>query len=237
LGKAREVCRLLAGGACGRRALKGICQRGLNFASSGSRKTRGQISWPQRNATLGAGSLLRRTYLLYFSQPAADRSVLQAVRKRPIRSIVEIGVGPLSRTQRILEVAKWKAGSDALRYTGIDLFDARPGGQPPLSLKQVFATLQKPYTRVQLVPGTPEMALRRVANSLADTDLLLIDGSHDAESLASVWSWIPRMLNPQSLIFWQQTSGTAQRTHWQSLSIAEIQQFAATRGKVARRAA
>jgi hypothetical protein len=186
---------------------------------------------------LSAGSFLRRTYLLYFSQPAADRSVLQAVRKRPIRSIVEIGIGPLDRTQRILEVIGWNAGNEALRYTGIDLFDARPTGQPTLPLKHVFATLQKPNMRVQLVPGTPEMALRRVANSLADTDLLLIDGSHDAGSLASVWSWIPRMLNAQSLIFWQQASGTAQRGQWQCLTTTDVQQLATTRGKEARRAA
>ena len=37
-------------------------------------------------------SLFRSFYLLYFSQPATDRALFRAVRARPIRSIVELGI-------------------------------------------------------------------------------------------------------------------------------------------------
>ena len=186
---------------------------------------------------MSAGKFLRKLYLFYFSQPAADRQIFRAVRSRTIRSIVELGIGPLSRTQRILEIASWRPESEPLRYTGIDLFDARPADQPPLALKQAHATLQVPNFRVQLVPGTPDVALKRVANSLAHTDLLLIDGSHDARTLAQTWNWIPRMLTGDSLVFWQQPGAKAGQTQWKPLTIVEIQQLAVAAGKEARRAA
>src|SRR5436190_5244518 len=50
-----------------------------------------QSLWPQRNATLSVGSLIRSSYLLYFSQPASDRAVYKAVSGRKVRGIVEIG--------------------------------------------------------------------------------------------------------------------------------------------------
>src|SRR2546421_4271106 len=88
--------------------------------------------------------LLRSFSLLYFSQPATDRALYRAVRSRPIRSIVELGISLTSRTPRLLEIAGWGAASLPLRYTGIDLFESRPANQPALSLKQAFASLQSP---------------------------------------------------------------------------------------------
>jgi hypothetical protein len=181
--------------------------------------------------------IFRRTYLLYFSQPAIDRPLLRTIRKRTIRSVVELGIGSLSRTQRILEIAGWRPESEPIRYTGIDLFDARESDRPQLALKQAFAELQPSGVRVQLVPGSPGAALKRVANSLTHTDLLLIDASHDADSLAIAWTWIPRMLAPQSLVYWQRPDGKDGQLRWQPLSIVEIQQFAASNGKLGRRAA
>lgn len=181
--------------------------------------------------------IFRRAYLLYFSQPALDRPLLRAIRKQTIRSVVELGIGSLSRTQRILEIAGWRPESEPIRYTGIDLFDARESDWPQLALKQAFAELQPSGVKVQLVPGSPGAALKRVANSLTHTDLLLIDGSHDADSLATAWTWIPRMLAPQSLVYWQQASGKDNQLQWRQLSIVEIQQFAVSSGKLARRAA
>ena len=186
---------------------------------------------------MAGGSIFRRTYLLYFSQPATDRALFRAIRKRTVRSIVELGIGSLTRTQRVLEIAGWRPESEPIRYTGIDLFDARENDRAPLALKQAFADLQRSRAKLQLVPGSPGAALKRVANSLTHTDLLLIDASHDADSLATAWGWIPRMLTPQSLVYWQQTSAKDGKLEWRLLSIVEIQQLAASSGKTARRAA
>ena len=185
---------------------------------------------------MAGGSIFRRAYLLYFSQPASDRPLFRTIRKRTVRSVVELGIGSLARSQRVLEVAGWQAGSEPIRYCGIDLFDARENDRPQLALKNAFAELQSPSAKLQLVPGSPGAALKRVANSLTNTDLLLIDATHDADSLAAAWNWIPRMLTPQSLVFWQQAFDKKGQLQWRQMSVAEIQQLAAT-GKTGRRAA
>src|SRR5437016_1658172 len=97
------------------------------------------------------GRLLRSLYLLYFAQPPADRPLFRAIRRRPIRSTVELGISLSSRTPRLLEIAGWRAASLPLRYTGIDQFEARPATQPALSVKQAFSAIQTPNIRVQLV--------------------------------------------------------------------------------------
>jgi hypothetical protein len=45
---------------------------------------------------------------------------------------VELGIGTTLRTQRLLEISAWRARGAAIRYTGIDLFEARTAGQPAL---------------------------------------------------------------------------------------------------------
>jgi len=195
------------------------------------------ILWPQRNATLSVGSLLRSSYLLYFSQPLADRAVYKAVTGRKVRTIVEIGIGLAGRTQRLLEVAAWRRDCLPLRYTGIDLFEARPSHAPGVSLKQAFAQLRLPNVKVQLVPGDPYSALRRVANSLTGTDLLLIAGDQDAESLARAWTWLPRMLTQKSLIFLEEPAAKPGQKHWRSLKLQEIEEHASKASRAHRRAA
>jgi hypothetical protein len=175
--------------------------------------------------------------LLYFSQPAADRSLYQALRGRPLRSIVELGIDLSCRTPRLLEVGSWQAGKRPLRYTGIDLFEARPSGQPMLSLKEAFTQLKQPGISMQLVPGEPASALQRVANSLADTDLLVVAASQDHESLSRAWTWMPRMLTDKSLVFREEPGPQRGQMRWRPLKLADIQRLATEAARSARRAA
>jgi len=185
---------------------------------------------------LSVGSLLRSAYLLYFSQPAADRALYKALAARPIRSIVELGIALADRTPRLLEVAARKGERLPLRYTGIDLFEGRDGKSPGPSLKQAHAALRLPNVRVQLVPGDPHTALARVANALGGTDLVVIAADQDRESLARAWTWLPRMLTVDSLVFLEQPGGKG-GTVWRRIPLAEVQQLAAQAGRLTRRAA
>ena len=191
----------------------------------------------QRNATLNVGGLLRSSYLLYFSNPAADRVLFKAMKDRPIRSIVELGIGFSGRTKRLFEVAAWQRHSEPLRYTGIDLFEARPASNPGLSLKAAFADLRLPDVKVQLVPGDPQMALRRVCNSLTGTDLLLIAADQDRASLAQAWTWVPRMLTAESLIFLEEAGPQPHKNQWRQLQVEEVSKLAAEASRSLRRAA
>ncbi len=186
---------------------------------------------------MSVGSLLRSAYLLYFSQPAGDRALYKAVKSRPVRSIVEIGIGLGGRTQRLLEVAAWRADCRPLRYCGIDLFEARPSAASGPSLKQAHAQLRLPNVKVQLAPGDPYSALLRVANSLTGTDVLLIAADQDRESLERAWAWMPRMLTRESLVFQEQPVAKPGQSFWQPLAVADIQKRAAAASRSLRRAA
>jgi hypothetical protein len=185
---------------------------------------------------LSVGNLLRSSYLLHFSQPAADRALYKAVRGQAIRSIVELGICLSGRTDRLLEVASWQQSNLPIRYTGIDLFEARPAGSPALSLKQAFAALRRADVQARLVPGDPALALQRVANSLTGTDLLLIAADQDRESLSRAWTWLPRMLSESSLIFLEEPAAKSGPTAWKRLALADIRRLAAEAGKLRRAA-
>ena len=184
---------------------------------------------------MSVARLLRTLYLLYFSRPASNRTLYKAIRAKPVRCIVELGIDLGGRTERILEIAGWR--SESLRYTGIDLFEARTSGEGCPSLKDTFARLRVPGVRVQLVPGDPYMALMRVANALAGTDLLLIAANQDQESLARAWSWIPRMLTPSSLVFVETCGASPGEINWRQLKLDEVQQLASAVARTQRRAA
>lgn len=186
---------------------------------------------------MSAGSLIRSTYLLYLSQPAADRAIYKAIKGRPIRSIVELGIGKAERTARVLEVAAWQAECLPLRYTGIDEFEGRPKDRAGLSLKEAFGVLRSPSVKVQLVPGDPYSALVRSANGLVKTDLVIVSADLDRESLARAWSYLPRMLHAESLVFQQDGDPKTGKTSYRQLQPLDIQRLAAAASRVQRKAA
>lgn len=188
---------------------------------------------------MSAGSLIRSTWLLYFSQPAPDRFLYKAVKGKSIKSVVEIGIGSGVRTQRLLEVVGWSSAPShaPLKYTGIDLFEARPQAQPGLALKQAFHDLRRPDVQVKLVPGDPYDALVRAANGLAGTDLLIISADQDRASLERAWTYMPRMLHASSLIFQEDGDPTTGKTSYRRLTLLDIQRSAAVASRAMRRAA
>jgi hypothetical protein len=190
---------------------------------------------------LSVGRLIRSSYLLYFAQPAADRTLWRAIRRQPIRSIVEIGLGLGQaagyRTERLLEVAGWRRDCLPLSYTGIDLFESRPADQPPLALKTAFGALRATGATTRLVPGDPYPALARTANALAGTDLVLISALAERASLAQAWRFVPRMIHSQTLVFLEESCPAAGRAAWRRLKHDEVLKLAADANRSIRRAA
>jgi predicted O-methyltransferase YrrM len=186
---------------------------------------------------LSVGTLIRSAYLLHFSQPASDRPLLRAISRRPIRRIVEIGVGLGGRTERLLEIAGWRRECRPLVYTGIDLFESRRTSEPRLPLKRAFRELRGAGAITRLIPGDPLTALYRAANALVGTDLLLISADQDPDALAEAWRFVPRMLHPQSLVFVQQANSDPARQSWRQVEHGELRQLAAQAGRAMRIAA
>ena len=147
--------------------------------------------------------LLKYSYLAYLSQPASDRPIYRAIRRYRVRRIVELGVGYAKRAQRMIALASQCQPDGCIWYTGIDLFEDRPADRPGITLKLAYQLLRRSAANVQvrLVPGDPFEALARTANSLTNTDLIVISQDQDLESLTHAWSLVPRMLHETTLVF------------------------------------
>jgi len=182
--------------------------------------------------------MLRYYYLTWLSQPAADRPLYQSVAKRPLRSIVELGVGTAIRAKRLLELAvKPQHAAEPLRYTGIDLFEARDKQSPGLTLKEAYAQLKTEHVKLQLIPGDPLSALSRSANNLTATDLLIISLDQLGESLEQGWRFVPRMLHASSLVYLEREGKKAGETKFELIPLAEISRLATEAKRATRRAA
>ena len=130
-----------------------------------------------------------------------DRPIYRAIRRGQFRKIVELGIGIGQRAVRMIEVAGSDGSPGEVRYTGIDLFEARSAiDGPGVTLKMAHRLLKATGARVQLLPGDPFTALSRAANGLTGTDLLIISARQDPRPLARAWFYIPRMLHAQSLV-------------------------------------
>lgn len=173
-----------------------------------------------------AASRLRLFYLTYLLKPAAERTLHREIDRRQVRRIVELGLGDGTRAERMIEVAQRHARAAEIHYAGIDLFEDRPSG-PALMLKQAFRRLRPLGTRLQLVPGDPLAALSRMANSLPQTDLLLIAADQDAAALEQAWYFVPRMLHANSLVLREVVQDG--KPQYQSVTPRQIEQFAAIR--------
>jgi len=164
---------------------------------------------------------LKNVYLRYFSAPKSDRIIYRSMRKNRTRSIVEIGMGSISRSRNLIDQAQQWSSEAKVSYTAIDLFDSRPHDLPPLKLIETHRTLCKTGAVVKLVPGDENSALARIANALTNTDLILISTCTDIQSQTQLWFYLPRMLNDKSLVFRQVTGETGER-RWKQMGREEI---------------
>ncbi len=146
-------------------------------------------------------SSFRFLKLTWLDKPVADRAIYKLIKQRQIRSIIEVGLGDGTRCEKLIAVAQ-KFSGEKVRYTGVDLFDARESAEP-LKLIEMHRRLKPIDAKTQLVPGDMGSALPRIANSHLRTDLILISAGFDREQFSDVKSFLPRMLHASSLVLVQ----------------------------------
>ena len=150
---------------------------------------------------------LRALYLSHLSLPATDRPVYREILRRKSQRILELGIGVGQRAVRMIEVAARGHVRSAIEYTAVDLFEDRSACDGPgVTLKMAHRLLKATGARIQLVPGDPEAALSRVANSLGQVDLMVISRRLDSRRLAGAWFYVPRLLHRQSSVFLEQST-------------------------------
>jgi hypothetical protein len=145
-------------------------------------------------------------YLSYLSKPAADRPIYQAVRRSKPRKIVELGMGTVSRSLRLIGLCSQYHAASEISFTGMDLFEGRPADQGVgITLKEAHRALKATGARIQLAPGGPYDCLARLANALGKVDLLIFSSDLDPQQLEQAWAYVPRLLGEHSLVFAQST--------------------------------
>lgn len=176
---------------------------------------------PPGRATLSVTSCLRLQYLTRFSKPAADRILYRAAHQQPPRRILEVGIGTAGRALRILEVIAMHGPVGPVSYTGVDLFESRTAAHTPgLTLKKAHQVLRSTGAKIRLLPGDPFSVFSRHANMLGTFDFVLIS----AEPLDGAWFYLPRMLEEECRVFWEESCGGT--GGFREVSMTEIQKLA-----------
>ncbi len=151
--------------------------------------------------------------LTWLNKPAPDRLIYKLIKRRQIRSIVEIGLGDGTRCSNMISVAQKFSPDDKIKYTGIDLFDARDADTPPLKLIEMHRELNGLDAKTQLVPGNLGSALPRIANAHVRTDMVIISAGFDDLEFETTQMFLPRMLHPSSVVLIQDYEDEAFYVH------------------------
>jgi hypothetical protein len=175
---------------------------------------------------LSAASLTKYLYLAYLSKPVADRVIYRKIQKLRAGHLVGIGLGDGDRARKMIQLAARCSRRRQVQFTGIDLFELRPASLPRLSLKAAHRLLSPLGASVKLVPGDPFSALATTANSLLDTDLVVIGADQDRVSIERAWFYVPRMLHTESLVLVEEPDTEDQRGSYRILDFSAVEQLA-----------
>ena len=164
--------------------------------------------------------------MLDFAKPVADRAIYRTIRKIHAGNLVAIGLGDGQLASKMVLLAQQDGAVPQVRFTGIDLFEMRPDNSGSLSLKQAHRMLHSLGARTRLVPGDPFAALARTANSLLETDLIVIRADQLGASMDRAWFYLPRMLHDRSLVLVERLGSDGQAGEYEVLDRQAVQQRA-----------
>lgn len=130
----------------------------------------------------------------------AERQLFRVVKRNHVCRVVEFGVDSVERSSRMMElVARHAPDGTVAQYTGFDAFEERPADEEPLSLIAAHRQLAQSGVAVRLTPGGPVGGVASEANSLPDTDLVLISARLSDANLEPLWFYLPRMCHPGTI--------------------------------------
>ncbi len=144
----------------------------------------------------------QRFYWTRFSKPVADRELVRQLIDKPIASLLEIGIGRAERMQRIAQLVTLTAGTERLRYIGVDEFEAAKNPAAHLTLKVAHQVASQVGFKASLIPGDLKSALPRVAHKFGASDLIVIDGGLDPAQphLSAITPWLNRIAHDNTII-------------------------------------
>ena len=163
-------------------------------------------------------------WLTRLSKPAGERAIHRLVLQARPKRILELGLGTLRRTERMLSLAG-AAGGEPVHYVGLDRFEGRlPTDPPGVTLKQAHQRLHA-LARVQLVPGNVDTSLGRLCNHLGVFDMVLVAADNDPRHLDRSWFFIQRVVNDRTTVFAESLEGG--KSVWRPVDKRRIDELAA----------
>jgi hypothetical protein len=170
----------------------------------------------------------------WLARPKSDRGLYRLIRKHKPRKLMLLGLGDVSRSLRMIAMARRYRPADSIEFAGIDRFDSRPAEQPRLSLKETHQLLRPTAARIRLLPGDPHETLPRAANTLHAMELVVISADQNSESLARVWFFLHRLLASNAIVLREEIAG--EQRVLKAIPRSELDRLALT-GSPRRRAA
>ncbi|MEQ1827204.1 MAG: hypothetical protein ABL921_14710 [Pirellula sp.] len=148
-------------------------------------------------------SWTQRLYWRYFSKPVSQRGLYLHAIETPCASILEIGIGSGERIKQLLSLCTPPAGVAQIRYAGVDPFESADDGKTHLHLKSAHRMLAEFGVKAHLIPGDASNALARVAHTVLPSDLIIIDGDWESNTVQgrAIHEWLPRLCHAKSTIF------------------------------------
>jgi hypothetical protein len=165
-------------------------------------------------------SWFQKLYWTRFSKPVEERALFKHLIEHPVASILEIGVGNGARMQRIAKLVQLTAGTEQLRYIGIDEFESAQDNSPHLSLKQAHQLATQLGFKASLIPGDHKSAIPRVAHKMGAADLVIVNGGLNPQepSVGFIGTWLNRLAHSESTVIGCEVAG-------QSLVVVDAQKL------------
>lgn len=166
-------------------------------------------------------------WLTRFSTPAGGRPIYRVIRGNKPKRILELGLGTLERTVRVLSFAR-SSGGGQVHYVGLDRFEGRlPSDPPGVTLKSAHQRLHA-LGHVQLVPGNVDTSLARLCNHLGVFDLVLVAADNDPRHLERGWFFVQRLINASTTVLVETADGAkAGTTVWKAIDKRRVDELAA----------
>ncbi|MFW6170124.1 MAG: hypothetical protein ACODAD_06515 [Planctomycetota bacterium] len=179
---------------------------------------------------MSAASLFKQLYFTHFAKPLANRTVFRTIMTTQAGHLVLMGLGDGQLARNMIQLAQHYTSRTRVRFTGIDLFELRTGNSSGLPLKRAHQMLHSLPAHTRLIPGDPFEALARHANSLLNSDLLVIQADQLGPAMDRAWFYVPRMLHERSVVLVNRAGQNGQPDRYEPLDGHAIQRLAQATG-------
>jgi hypothetical protein len=173
-------------------------------------------------------NFFQTAHLLHFSKPEENRFVYRKVKQHRPHRIVEVGLQKGLRTLNLLKLAVSVCENPlALRYFCVDPFEGRTKKDGPgLSLRKAYRAMNQMEIQHKLIPATPLMGIKRIANHVQNVDFLVLATPELHWLEEGGWYYLARMLHQESVVL----LGERQKRHtpyrFREIPLREREDFA-----------